>query len=56
MRHAVKMSDTATYRTERATGTLRHVRFKEQLAVRAHRIKMLEPTSARSEKQEAECG
>lgn len=42
MRRAVKLWDTARYWEERAAGAIRHVKYKEQPAVRARRIKGIE--------------
>jgi predicted RNA methylase len=42
LRKAVKMWETSAYWTERASGALRHAKYKELPAVRARRIKGLE--------------
>lgn len=54
MRRAVKMWETSTYWTRRASGALHHAKYREEPAVRARRIKKIEADKRRQERQKSE--
>jgi len=54
MRKAVKMWEQAEYWKDRATGAIKHAKYKERPDVRARRIKDLEADKRKQEKYKAE--
>lgn len=54
MRRAVKMWETSKYWEDRAKGALRHAKYKERPDVRARRIKGLEASKRKQERNRAE--
>jgi len=54
MRKAVKMWETAEYWKSRATGAIRHAKYKELPSVRARRIKTIEAALRKEQKQTKE--
>lgn len=55
MRKAVKMWETSKYWEQRASGALRHAKYKERPEVRARRIKGIEADKRKAEKEMRRC-